>query len=94
MTSCVDSILILLLQIIATNIGIELDVWYNVTIRGLAEGRSNYTLEVNGYRATTIDEDFTEFNLSSLNGMLYIGGHPDPMEIEVSKETDLYHDKI
>ena len=59
-------------------------MWYNVTITGLNQGRSNYVLEINGNRTTTIDEDFTEFNLSNLNGMLYIGGHPDPMTIEVS----------
>lgn len=65
-------------------------MWYNVTISGLAQGRSNYVLEINGNRTTTIDEDFTEFNLSTLNGMLYIGGHPNPMAIEVSMKIDLH----
>lgn len=72
------------LQIIATDVYIDLDVWYDVTIRGLAEGHSNYVLEINGNMTTMIHEDFTQFNLSSLNGMLFIGGHPNPMEIEVS----------
>ena len=76
------------LQIIATDVTIDLDVWYNVTIRGLAQGRTGYALEINGNRAMTVDEDFTEFSLDSLNGMLYIGGHPNLMAIEVSNYTE------
>lgn len=72
------------LQIIAMDVTIELDVWYNVTIRGLAQGRTGYTLEINGDRAITVDEDFTEFSVDSLNGMLYIGGHPNPTATQVS----------
>lgn len=64
-------------------------MWYNVTITGLAQGHSNYSLEINGNRATTVDEDFTQFNLSALNGMLYIGGHPNPMDIQVRMENIL-----
>ena len=63
-------------------------MWYNVTIRGLVQGRTNYVLEINGNRAMTVDEDFTEFNLNTLNGELYIGGHPNPMEIEVSTHRE------
>lgn len=79
-------ILLLLPQIIATDVAIEVDVWYNVTITGLAGGHTNYTIEINGNRTATDAEDFTQFNLSSLNGMLYIGGHPNSTEVEVSKE--------
>lgn len=59
-------------------------MWYNVTIRELRLGHTNYVLEINGDRAVTVDEDFTQFNSSNLNGMLYIGGHPNPMGIMVS----------
>jgi len=72
------------LQIIATDVSIELDMWYNVTFRGLGLGHANYILEINGDRVATVDEAFTQFNLSTLNGILYIGGHPNPMEIVVS----------
>ena len=63
-------------------------MWYNVTIRGLVQGRANYILEINGNRAMTVDEDFMEFNLNTLNGELYIGGLPNPMEIEVSTHKE------
>ena len=58
-------------------------MWYNVTILNLGLGGEEFHMYINGEDTQVTSDAFDGLDLSALDGILYVGGHPSPRHIRV-----------
>ena len=68
---------------VSTELGVG--EWNEVTLRNIGEGTGALQVLVNGVNSdhTTVSGRDTLLNLELLDGPLYIGGHPNILEVQV-----------
>ena len=68
-----------------SNSSLAPDTWHTVELRGLGQGVSGFSVAIDNQTIpyTSSQKDFVGVDFSSLNGLLYIGGHPSFAAIRV-----------
>ena len=81
---CVLAAVLVIRQIeVSAELGVA--TWHEVTLRNIGRGSAALQVSVNGVGTehTTTSGIDTQLDLQLLDGPLYIGGHPNILEVEV-----------
>ena len=73
------------LQIIQTESSLLLNSWYKLDLLGLNQGSLGFSILLNNQSVSVQSDSFEGINFEVLNGPLYVGGHPNPLALQVSE---------